>query len=318
MPSITAIKDGMLVAKDLPLVDADGNQIAPHGVHRLCRCGRSGNKPFCDDTHKTFEWSTAKQDGRVPRKEETYEGKQLTILDDRGICSHAGFCTDRLAAVFDNGKEPWIDPDGAEADEIKRVIRTCPSGALSYAEGDTVVDTFGQDAEIEVAAAGPLRVRGGPELKAAGDDADAPRSTEHYALCRCGASKNKPFCDGTHWYVNFGHRGLETTAESETEGYVPVGSLDDFEEGKPTAVDADGTDVAVFRLWGRVCAVAAEHGGTSMVDAEVTPAGKVVGAEGRTYTPYPWARATDDDLPVHDVLVLDGKVWVKREAEPDP
>ena len=144
-------------------------------------------------------------------RQDSYVGQQVTIVDNRGTCQHSGLCTDRLATAFRLGEKPFVMPSGGRMDEIIRAVRDCPSGALSYAidgvEARDEVDYHGQrEATIEVTRDGPYRVRGGiPLLDAAGDD--APRnqgaSLEHYALCRCGHSQNKPFCSGMHWYVEF-------------------------------------------------------------------------------------------------------------------
>ena len=96
-------------------------------------------------------------------------------------------------------------------DEIVRAVRDCPSGALSLAfDGDEARDLAdwhaSREAAIEVTQDGPYRVTGGIGLTDA-TGADVPRaagsSREHYALCRCGHSQNKPFCSGMHWYVEF-------------------------------------------------------------------------------------------------------------------
>jgi uncharacterized Fe-S cluster protein YjdI len=140
-------------------------------------------------------------DGRVEDRREDYAGAQVTIHDNRGICAHSGRCTDGLPSVFRLKQEPWIDPAGASAAAIIETIRTCPSGALSYSvDGVEQRDREGAEA-IFVSPNGPYVVSGGPEL------VDTPRgegaSTEHFTLCRCGGSKNKPFCDGSHWYNHF-------------------------------------------------------------------------------------------------------------------
>jgi hypothetical protein len=98
-------------------------------------------------------------------------------------------------------QEPWIDPRGASPGEIIATVRKCPSGALSYSvDGVEHRNREGEPA-IFVAPNGPYLVTGEPELldTTRGEGA----STEHFTLCRCGGSKNKPFCDGTHWYNKF-------------------------------------------------------------------------------------------------------------------
>jgi CDGSH-type Zn-finger protein len=167
----------------------------------LCRCGGSKNKPFCDGTHSTNGFSDKKLTDGSANKRVDYRGRGITIHDNRGICSHAGFCTDNLKRVFRLREEPWIDPDGATVEEIIRVVRLCPSGALSYSVDG--VEHRDQDRAPMVTATrnGPYAVTGGIEL--IGQERAEGASLEHYTLCRCGASKNKPFCDGSHWSVGF-------------------------------------------------------------------------------------------------------------------
>lgn len=167
----------------------------------LCRCGGSNNKPFCDGTHGKIGFSDKNLGGTNPDRRDDYAGKKITIHDNRGICAHAGVCTDNLPSVFRMRNEPWIVPDSAEVQEIIDTIRGCPSGALSYSiDGEEYRD---QDREPKVTLSkdGPYCVTGGVELL------NVPRgegaSEEHYTLCRCGGSKNKPFCDGTHWHIGF-------------------------------------------------------------------------------------------------------------------
>jgi CDGSH-type Zn-finger protein len=167
----------------------------------LCRCGGSKNKPFCDGTHGTIGFSDRKiSDGSRDRRK-SYAGKSITIFDNRAICSHAGHCTDGLKAVFRQHEEPWIDPDGAAVREVIETIRKCPSGALSYAVDGVEAQPPERAPMVTVVNDGPYAVSGGMELIGArfGDGA----STEHYTLCRCGQSKNKPFCDGSHWDAGF-------------------------------------------------------------------------------------------------------------------
>jgi CDGSH-type Zn-finger protein len=167
----------------------------------LCRCGGSKNKPFCDGTHSTNGFSDRKLADGSTNKRDAYHGKRITIFDNRAICAHAGYCTDGLKSVFRYGEEPWIDADGATAAEIMATIDKCPSGALSYAIDGVERTEKQRPPKVVVTDNGPYAVQGGIELVNTefGDGA----SREHYTLCRCGASANKPFCDGSHWRVEF-------------------------------------------------------------------------------------------------------------------
>ena len=183
------------------LKNSRGEPIDARPRMALCRCGGSGNKPFCDGTHARIGFDSEKLEGRTPDRRDTYVGAAVTIHDNRGICQHAGFCTDNLAAVFKLHQDPWIDPNGASADAVIAQVRQCPSGALSYSVRGTEHRDQNRSPVMTVSRDGPYRVTGGVELKTEPWGEGASR--EHYALCRCGGSKNKPFCDGTHWYNGF-------------------------------------------------------------------------------------------------------------------
>jgi CDGSH-type Zn-finger protein len=167
----------------------------------LCRCGGSKNKPFCDGTHGTNGFTDQNVADRRQNRRVNYVGKRLTIHDNRAICAHAGFCTDSLETVFRSHQEPWIDPDGASVEKIIETIKRCPSGALSYSLENVEPRDQDRPPMVTVTNDGPYAVTGGIEL--VGVPFGEGASTEHYTLCRCGASKNKPFCDGSHWQVGF-------------------------------------------------------------------------------------------------------------------
>lgn len=201
-PTVQPSPNGPYLVKGLEtLLNSKGEKLEVKASIALCRCGASQNKPFCDGTHKQTGFSSAKLEDRVKDKRDDFVGREVTIHDNRGVCAHAGFCTDRLASVFKLRQEPWIDPNGAEAARIIEAVKRCPSGALSYSVQG--VEHRDQDREpvITIAKNGPYVVTGGPEL--VGETQGEGASAEHYTLCRCGGSKNKPFCDGTHWYNKF-------------------------------------------------------------------------------------------------------------------
>lgn len=190
-----------LVRNVMRLQNSKGEEISTKKVMALCRCGGSVSKPFCDGTHAKIGFSGEKLTDGGLNKRDSYHGKGIAIHDNRGICSHAGFCTDNLPSVFKLRTEPWIDPDGAEVEEIINTVRKCPSGALSYTIDNLEVREQDREPMIKISKDGPYYTTGGIELK------DEPMgegaSKEHFTLCRCGGSKNKPFCDGTHWYIKF-------------------------------------------------------------------------------------------------------------------
>jgi CDGSH-type Zn-finger protein len=200
-----ALLNDMQVVPVPNLQRASGAQCATVRGVALCRCGESKNKPFCDGTHGAIRFSDANTADAAKNVRKSYVGKGITILDNRGICSHAGYCTDGLKAVFREEGEPWIDPDGAQVREVIATIEKCPSGALSYSIDGVEAKPRERPPMMTVTDDGPYAITGGVELMGVqfGDGA----STEHYTLCRCGASKNKPFCDGSHWEVGFRDSG---------------------------------------------------------------------------------------------------------------
>src|SRR5262245_45867463 len=201
-PKITSVPNGPYrLTEGAELRRASGQAYDTAGGKSLCRCGGSSKKPFCDGTHRTNGFQDANLADPAKNRRKAYAGKGITIFDNRALCAHAGVCTDQLAAVFRYKQTPWIEPDGAEVAKAIETIRKCPSGALSYAIDGKEAAPLQRAPMVMVTDNGPLAVTGGIELT--GVKLGEGASPEHYTLCRCGGSKNKPFCDGTHWEIKF-------------------------------------------------------------------------------------------------------------------
>ncbi len=135
-----------------------------------------------------------------------YRGKSVVVTYDAKRCIHAAECVHGLPGVFDPKARPWVDPDGATADEVAAVVAACPTGALRIERLDGgAAATAPVENTIEVAADGPLYARGDVEV-VRGDGTVVVRDTR-LALCRCGASEHKPFCDGKHADAGFSDPG---------------------------------------------------------------------------------------------------------------
>jgi CDGSH-type Zn-finger protein len=199
--TISLTPNGPYIIKNLTKFTSQKGLVKPEQTMALCRCGASANKPFCDGSHVKMNFTTDNTETHLKNKRDDYVGKDITVYDNRSICAHAGVCTDNLARVFRMKQEPWIDPNAADVNEIIAVIMQCPSGALSYSlnEGDNIQQE--NKPGVFIAPNGPYVVSGCPDLS--GTNWREGASQQKYTLCRCGASKNKPYCDGSHWSIEF-------------------------------------------------------------------------------------------------------------------
>ena len=150
-----------------------------------------------------------------------YEGDRVKVTYDVGRCIHAAECVRTLPQVFDPQARPWVRPDNAEVAQVVETVRRCPTGALQAEwEGETtaVLGTTGEN-RVTIVPDGPLFARGDLQVvDAAGKE--VVRDTR-IALCRCGASKIKPFCDGTHSKVAFDDPGALAEARLQGEPDEP-------------------------------------------------------------------------------------------------
>ncbi|GAB5446279.1 CDGSH iron-sulfur domain-containing protein [Gymnodinialimonas sp.] len=210
LPKITPAPNGPLIVENPPrLTGADGTDIETPPKFGLCRCGASARKPFCDGSHAKIGFESAPDHTRLRNKALDYAGEvngvPVTISYTPVLCTHAAECQKRAARVFNPKAKPWIQPENGSAAEIMDVIAACPSGALRVSVGDQTAQhlTTG-DMGIAVEKNGPFHVTNVP-LDAEFNGVGASRAK--YSLCRCGLSKNKPFCDGSHYDAKWSDDG---------------------------------------------------------------------------------------------------------------
>jgi CDGSH-type Zn-finger protein/uncharacterized Fe-S cluster protein YjdI len=183
-------------------------------------------------------------------KPKSYERDDLTVEYLPPRCIHAAECVRGLPAVFDPERRPWIDASQAEADAIADVIRRCPTGALRWRRKDGgPEETPDEHATMSVAPDGPVWVRGPIRLKLpSGETVEDTR----VALCRCGQSKHKPYCDNSHVGAGFRDPGAlgegrmkeaDGTEDAAVElSAAPNGPI--FLKGPVTVTGADGRSVS--------------------------------------------------------------------------
>ena len=133
----------------------------------------------------------------------TYQGDGIVIHFETRRCIHAAECVSNLPGVFNIDSRPWIDATGGAVEEIEEVIRRCPSGALTYERSDGGPPEPAQEnvSAITTVKDGPLYLRGPVDI--VDHEGNTVSVQPRVALCRCGASKNKPFCDNGHLAIGF-------------------------------------------------------------------------------------------------------------------
>ncbi len=147
-----------------------------------------------------------------------YDGSAVDVTWDRRLCIHVGECGRAKNDLFVGGRDPWGQPDTTPADDVAETVLRCPTGALAFVRKDGgPAETAAADNSVVVANNGPLYVRGDLEIEGAAPD--MPGVQFRAALCRCGHSKNKPFCDNSH----------------EASGFVDRGAIGDPSPGRDAA-----------------------------------------------------------------------------------
>jgi CDGSH-type Zn-finger protein/uncharacterized Fe-S cluster protein YjdI len=151
----------------------------------------------------------------MPEKVHEYEGQNVTIRYDVKRCIHARECARGLPSVFDKNAHPWINADGATEQETAQVILTCPTGALHYvSKTDGAQEKTPDTNQMVTVPNGPHYVRGDLEVRL--QDGTVLVRDSRIALCRCGASNNKPFCDNSHLRIGFRDDATWTHPVDET------------------------------------------------------------------------------------------------------
>lgn len=218
--SITILPDGpMIVSGEVPLrlqsIEAnseglsvaygDGKAFPVKKGTALCRCGSSRKKPYCDGSHRTAPVDLTETASFEPLLEGSTEisGPERILTDNEKYCAFARFC--------DNGQRIWneVQMEGRDhAHLAEEMAHFCPSGRLIVWDRETrqpienaVPATLSLIEDPGTGSSGPLVLRGGIRVESASGTSYEVRNRQ--ALCRCGHSSNKPFCDGTHASIRF-------------------------------------------------------------------------------------------------------------------
>ncbi len=184
-----------------PMSWRTGDAVAGGTTYLLCRCGQSRNKPFCDGSHARtgFDGTETAATAPIATRQEHLPGTGIELRDASELCVHAGFCGNHVTDVWTMVKET---EDTLVRAQLMAMIERCPSGRLSYAlaAGAEAVEP---DLPVQIALIpdGPLWVTG--RIAVTRSDGTPCERRNRVTLCRCGGSKNKPFCDGTHAEIGF-------------------------------------------------------------------------------------------------------------------
>jgi CDGSH-type Zn-finger protein len=184
----------------------EGHSYPPQSQYSLCRCGRSATKPFCDGTHAKVGFDGTETASRKPYREQAgvTRGPTMSLTDAESLCAFARFC-DPHGQVWNLVNR---SDDPAAGKHFVRQVGDCPSGRLvawdnasEQAIEPAYEPSIGLIEDPANACSGPVWLRGGVQV--IGSDGFRYEVRNRVTLCRCGASKNKPFCDGTHAAIKF-------------------------------------------------------------------------------------------------------------------
>jgi CDGSH-type Zn-finger protein len=174
-------------------------ELGARPFYKLCRCGQSKHKPYCDNTHAKIGFDGTETAPTEPTtlRQQRVDAHRIGVMDDTALCTRAGFCGNRVTNIWKELEH--ADDSRVRFDVIQRIER-CPSGRLSYDLGDGPVEPDLPRA-IAVTRDGPYWVTGG--ISVTMSDGQTLETRNRVELCRCGHSSNKPLCDGSHRAVKF-------------------------------------------------------------------------------------------------------------------
>lgn len=134
-----------------------------------------------------------------------YNNGEVTVVWQPHLCIHSAICFRGLPEVFDPRKRPWITPEGSTTEKIVSQVSKCPSGALSIEKKqienmETKTNENEVSIKVHVMSKGPLILKG--NCTVVDENGNETLKEGQVALCRCGASANKPYCDGSHRKVD--------------------------------------------------------------------------------------------------------------------
>jgi CDGSH-type Zn-finger protein len=183
-----------------------GRSFEARGEYFLCRCGQSKNKPFCDNTHLSVGFEGDETASRRPLERQSvhYDGPTMALSDAEKYCAFARFCDPggKIWALIERTDDPKV------AELVVREANHCPAGRLVVREKGTgkpvehpLPPSLGLVEDPALECSGPLWVRGGVRVES--QDGKAYEQRNRMTLCRCGASDNMPFCNGSHASIRF-------------------------------------------------------------------------------------------------------------------
>jgi CDGSH-type Zn-finger protein/uncharacterized Fe-S cluster protein YjdI len=201
----------------------------------------------------------------VSDKIREYEGKNITIKFHAKRCIHAEECVHGMPGVFEKDRRPWIDPDAGDAEKAAEVVLRCPTGALKFERKDGgSEEPTPTENTVRLEANGPAYAKG--DLQIVDSEGTLTLSDTRIALCRCGASENKPFCDGKHEDAGFRASGdlpedrpdNQPLVSGEGLAVSPFANGPLLLKGSVTVRSADGAD-EVTRVQVALCRCGASN-----------------------------------------------------------